>query len=70
MFIFYSSGSECKGKERRKKLQWLFCENTLLLTDTEINMVFQEEYHVKNNKMYKMMIMGQIRLEQRNEQWS
>ena len=30
-------------------------------------MVFQE---VKNNKMYKMMIMGQIRLEQRNEQWS
>ena len=41
--------------------------NTLLLTDTEINMVFQE---VKNNKMYKMMIMGQIRLEQRKEQWS
>ena len=67
MFVLYSSGSECKGKERRKKLQWLFHETPFLLTDTEINMVFQE---VKNNKMYKMMIMGQIRLEQRNEQWS
>lgn len=70
MFLLNSTSLECENREGREKLQWLiqetpfYSEVRVLISKTQVNMVFQEG---ENNQMYKMMPMSQNKM--RTEKW-